>query len=288
ILLTLLVDSNLRKSQNIFIGSLAVADLFVASVTMPSSIVGVLFGEQWYYEHYAACVFAAAFCAPSCVASMHSIAWVAISRYFYIARPQIYNNYFTAKHFFCYTVAIWLLSVAGHLPNHFGWGTVHVSQMLYYCTVDTELQSYRLFYASLLVLAIVIAFVFYARIYAVLRKSTLAKNMILRKSGMSNADINSKTRMAGVQEETKMIKATFRIFILFFIFWAPIATLFLLNVRRYLPAWVYMYAALLAHCNSTLNFFIYFLQNDNFSKALKKMLPFRLRRLLWKERVGSI
>lgn len=37
-------------------------------------------GKKWYEEKRALCTFTAIACAPGCIASMHSIAWIAISR----------------------------------------------------------------------------------------------------------------------------------------------------------------------------------------------------------------
>uniref|UniRef100_A0A915HJA6 G-protein coupled receptors family 1 profile domain-containing protein n=1 Tax=Romanomermis culicivorax TaxID=13658 RepID=A0A915HJA6_ROMCU len=44
VIITLVIEKSLRKSQNLFIGSLASADLIVSSLTMPASITGAGWG----------------------------------------------------------------------------------------------------------------------------------------------------------------------------------------------------------------------------------------------------
>jgi len=38
------------------------------------------------------------------------------------------------------------------------------------------------------------------------------------------------------------------------------------------PQWVFLYAALLAHSNSTCNVFVYYVENENFRLALKSLV----------------
>uniref|UniRef100_A0A915J9R4 G-protein coupled receptors family 1 profile domain-containing protein n=1 Tax=Romanomermis culicivorax TaxID=13658 RepID=A0A915J9R4_ROMCU len=183
-------------------------------------------------------------------------------------------KYFTKPYVLFYVSLIWFMALMVHLPNHYGWGQIHYSTVLQYCTLDTELFSYLFFYASFLLLAIVLSFVYYTKIYLVLRKTTLARGMILGNQGQGKGekDKNEKehTTMSNLQNETKMIKATFKIFVLFFLCWAPLTVLFFLRFLCQVPLWAYLYAAMLAHGNSTLNFLIYFTSNENFVLALKK------------------
>lgn len=175
----------------------------------------------------------------------------------------MYTIYFTPFRIGLYITSIWLLSFIVHLPNHFGWGTTRYSFMLRYCTFDTDLFSYLYFYSAVLVLAIIMAFIFYLKIYLVLRKSTLSKSLITgHKQDASN-------QSSAMSDEIKIIKTSFKIFILFLITWSPLCTLFLLHLMDEIPPWLYLYAALAAHGNSTLNFIVYFIENEMFRKAMK-------------------
>uniref|UniRef100_A0A915HFJ9 G-protein coupled receptors family 1 profile domain-containing protein n=1 Tax=Romanomermis culicivorax TaxID=13658 RepID=A0A915HFJ9_ROMCU len=73
-------------------------------------------------------------------------------------------------------------------------------------------------------------------------------------------------------EETKIIKVSFRIFVVFLITWSPLSVLFMVQLGGLVPPFIYLFAGLLAHCNSTLNFVFYFLQDGVFQKSLKRLV----------------
>lgn len=179
----------------------------------------------------------------------------------------MYHQYFTTRRITFYISTIWIFSVLAHLPNHIGWGQIRYSFMLRYCAMDTDLFSYAWFYAAALIVAIIVAFVYYLKIYLVLRKSTLSKTMIIGHKQDSSAD-----HASAVSDEIKIIKTSFKIFVLFFISWSPLALLFVIHMGDKVPLYVYLYSALAAHCNSTLNFIMYFIENNQFRKALKELL----------------
>jgi len=67
-----------------------------------------------------------------------------------------------------------------------------------------------------------------------------------------------------------MIRSSFLVFITFLTTWSPLAILLLSHVEEFVPPWLYIYASMLAHSNSALNFLIYFLKNRIFRNALLK------------------
>jgi len=103
--LTILTNKKLNNTRNMFIVSLAVSDFMVSSVVMPQSISGdsifpnkhivmfnidrnlnfsqisgVLLGYQWFRDRAVVCTILAVVCAPGCMASIYSIAGIAVSR----------------------------------------------------------------------------------------------------------------------------------------------------------------------------------------------------------------
>uniref|UniRef100_A0A915JD79 G-protein coupled receptors family 1 profile domain-containing protein n=1 Tax=Romanomermis culicivorax TaxID=13658 RepID=A0A915JD79_ROMCU len=329
-------DKKLRKIKNGFIVSLAAADFWVSTVTMPASIAGVLIGRVWFDTHHLICAFTSIVCAPACIASVYSIAFVACHRYFYIGQYALSVKYFSIRGILIDVAFIWSLGFIIHIPNHAGWGTTRYSFMLRFCSLDTDLHSYGIFYAFMVVLALASTFVFYVKIYGVLRRSSLAKKIILAgtaKNGyrlsirfqvefdsandssesrhvvkvhnfliifreqvpqnLFNAEIHSWCRNGvrdelknrtivsnnpshlkdwQLKEEVKIIKVSFRIFLVFFVTWLPLTLLILSHLGDKVPPWVYLLAGLLAHCNSTLNFIFYFLCDDMFKKGLKRLV----------------
>lgn len=199
-------------------------------------------------------------------------------RYYYIGNYSAYVKYFTFRRNILYIGSIWVLSFFVHLPNHLGWGESRYSFMFRFCTLDTDLWSYAMFYALFLLIAIVTTFVFYARIYNTVRHSKLAKSIIVGKDTenhqkkQNNIQQTAIHRETAIKNELKIIKASFKIFIMFLLCWLPVSILILIHLMETVPAWAYLYAALLAHCNSTLNFIVYFLEDDSFRRVMKKAL----------------
>uniref|UniRef100_A0A915HHD4 G-protein coupled receptors family 1 profile domain-containing protein n=1 Tax=Romanomermis culicivorax TaxID=13658 RepID=A0A915HHD4_ROMCU len=160
------------------------------------------------------------------------------------------------------------MAIAVHIPNQLGWGSTHFSKILFVCTIDTESFSYKIFYACICLMSIVISFVFYSKIYLILRGTTLAKSLVTKQ----NINRKGNGKQSCLEDEIKMIKATFKIFVLFFVCWSPVTVLLFADLGDAVPLWAYLYSGLLAHANSTLNFFVYYLQNDNFTNSFKEFL----------------
>lgn len=75
-----------------------------------------------------------------------------------------------------------------------------------------------------------------------------------------------------LSNEIKLAKTSFKIFIIFVATWSPTALLILMGINGFIPLSVYLYAVLLAHSNSTFNFFIYYVDNEMFRTGFKNVL----------------
>uniref|UniRef100_A0A915L1U0 G-protein coupled receptors family 1 profile domain-containing protein n=1 Tax=Romanomermis culicivorax TaxID=13658 RepID=A0A915L1U0_ROMCU len=230
--------------------------MLVSASSNPASIMGLLSGKTSTEGSRIVCTFTAVVCVPSCVASLYTMVGIAVSRYYYIAKYSFYIEYFTKSCVTIYILFIWCLAFMVHLPNHLGWGQVHYSTVLHYCTADTELLSYLLFYAMVLFTSIVFSFVYYTKLYLVLRQTTLARKMIVRGKSPINVSMNS------LKHETMMIKTTFKMFLFFFVCWAPLSILFFARFAYLSPLWVYLLAEI----------------NEDFDKSLKKLFRVFVRR----------
>lgn len=194
---------------------------------------------------------------------------VLFCRYYYIIKFPLYNKYFTTQRVICYITLIWCLGFSVHIPNHFGWGKVRYSFMLRYCALDTDTFSYAMFYASFLILGVAIAFVFYLKIYLVIRKSNLSKSLILG-SKQKTYQTETKKEKNAINDEIKILRATFRIFVLFVLAWLPASIVLFLSLGDKISPWVYLYVGMLSHINSTFNFIVYFFGNQIFLSAAKE------------------
>lgn len=160
-----------------------------------------------------------------------------------------------------------------HIPNHFGWGQVRYSFILRYCSLDTDTISYAVFYAGVLGSGVVVAFTFYFKTYIVLRNSKLSKALIV---GRQKDDYLARKNEKKMSDEIKILKATFKIFILLLVSWSPAVILLFMSMGDKIPPWAYLYAAMLSHLNSTLNFLAYFFGNEVFRKAVKEVFYYKI------------
>jgi len=125
--------------------------------------------------------------------------------------------------------------------------------------------SYSMFYGCWMVLAISLTFLFYYKIYRKIRESKLTQKMIGGVTIQEGRDQNS--NLAAMKKEIRFVKTSFKIFIAFVCFWSPTALLILMGTNSFVPKPVYLFSLFFAHSNSTLNFFIYYIDNMEFKKG---------------------
>uniref|UniRef100_A0A915JLQ3 G-protein coupled receptors family 1 profile domain-containing protein n=1 Tax=Romanomermis culicivorax TaxID=13658 RepID=A0A915JLQ3_ROMCU len=102
-----------------------------------------------------------------------------------------------------------------------------------------------------------------------MNQSSVPKSKILLLTSESNL------RRKKLRDELRLINASFKIFLVFLIFWAPVIVVILFfRDRTYynVPNSVYLFSALLAHSNSTCNVFIYYWANNAFKKFVRHLL----------------
>lgn len=204
-----------------------------------------------------------------------------VLRYFYIGQYSTYLKYFTSAKMIIYLVALWVFCIAICLPNHFGWGKVRFSQVLNFCWLDTETYSYLAFYTIIKIMAIFISLYFYSKLYSTIRHSSLAVRMITKKDqkaepGDIKRCLHETLNDKNMNEEMKIIAVSFKIFVLFSVCWSPLIILFLLTAVYSGPTWLYLFASFIGHSNSTLNFVVYFWDNNVFKDALMKTIRSKL------------
>lgn len=83
---------------------------------------------------------------------------------------------------------------------------------------------------------------------------------------------NETENLRAVKREIRIVKTSFKIFIAFVCFWTPTALLILLGTSDYVPKPVYLYSLFFAHSNSTLNFFIYYIDNEQFKQGFWRLV----------------
>uniref|UniRef100_A0A915I1U7 G-protein coupled receptors family 1 profile domain-containing protein n=1 Tax=Romanomermis culicivorax TaxID=13658 RepID=A0A915I1U7_ROMCU len=101
------------------------------------------------------------------------------------------------------------------------------------------------------------------------------KSMLVFNCERNSLTINPLAQRKKVADELRLIKASFKIFLLFLIMWFPVVVVILFfrdQSRWNVPESVYLFTALIAHSNSTCNVFIYYYDNCSFRKFHSKVI----------------
>uniref|UniRef100_A0A915IIN8 Uncharacterized protein n=1 Tax=Romanomermis culicivorax TaxID=13658 RepID=A0A915IIN8_ROMCU len=152
--------------------------------------------------------------------------------------------------------SLWMLCFLIHSPNHVGWGhSDRFAVGFEICTLDMREFSYSMFYGCWMVTAMGTTFYFYYCIYKLLKTSKLSRKMITKENSVapsrlqcawvSSADfgttaknsplkagdfgpvINKKKSVGPlenateIRNEIRLIKTSFKIFLLFVVLWTP-------------------------------------------------------------------
>ncbi|XP_064108452.1 dopamine receptor 1-like [Macrobrachium nipponense] len=117
--LAVYTDRNLRKIGNLFVVSLAIADLFVACVVMTFALVNDLLGYWPFGRHY--CDTWIAFDVMCSTASIINLCAISLDRYIHIKDPLRYGRWMTKRIVTLAIAGIWLLSaLISFLPISLG------------------------------------------------------------------------------------------------------------------------------------------------------------------------
>lgn len=203
-----------------------------------------------------------------------------IYRYFCICHASTYyKSLYTPARSILMVLSVWLIAYLIHMPNHIGWGTTNYASSFYLCTSELRLWSYTMFWATLgVVVPISGTFYAYLGIYLRVRVSQSGRSLLTGTRRRASADGST---VAFVVEEIALLKALFRIFVIFLVSWFPFAVLVALHTITDTPRWLNLYALLLAHGNSAINSLVYFwmTQNGNttllaFGRTVQRRCPY--------------
>lgn len=113
-------DRRLRKLGNLFLASLAVADLFLASLVMTFAVANDLLGYWPFGDTF--CEIWIASDVMCCTSSIINLCAISLDRFIHIKDPLRYENWMTKKVIISSVAAIWSVSaLVSFLPISLGW-----------------------------------------------------------------------------------------------------------------------------------------------------------------------
>ncbi|KAF7490175.1 D(1A) dopamine receptor [Sarcoptes scabiei] len=189
----------MRTVTNILLASLAVADITVASLVMPFTVVYDIY-RYWPWGPVL-CHFWISCDVMCCTASILHLCCVAIDRFWAITRPLRYRSLISKRRLFCCIISIWLCSAAiSFIPIFSGWyhsqGHINVFTMEYMdkCGLDVNRIYAVVSSSTSFYLPLPIMFYVYFRILLVAERQSREIKQLeqsLRQNGFISSNPNS-------------------------------------------------------------------------------------------------
>lgn len=250
-------------SGNLFVVSLALADLVVALYPYPLILVAIIH-DGWVLGE-AHCKASAFVMGLSVIGSVFNITAIAINRYWCICHSATYHRVCSHWHAPVYISLIWLLTLVALVPNFFV-GSLEYDPRIYSCTfIQTASTEYTAAVVTIhFLLPIAVVSFCYLRIWV----------LVLQARRKAKAERKLRLRPSNLRSFLTM----FAVFVVFAICWAPLNCIGLaVAINReamalQVPEGLFVTSYFLAYFNSCLNAIIYGLLNKNFRREYKSIL----------------
>lgn len=278
--LAIYTDRRLRKLGNLFLVSLALADLFVSSLVMTFAVPNDLMGYWMFGPQF--CDTWIAFDVMCSTASILNLCAISLDRFIHIKDPLRYGRWMTKRVVLLAIAGIWLMSaLVSFLPISLGWhkpkkiaeslDEEHRPQ----CALDLTpvyavVSSIISFYAPCVVMVAL-----YTRLYLYARKHVRNIRAVTKSSSPGGA---KSCNPGGNNHHHNMDhKAAITLgFIMgtFLVCWVPF---FCINIvaavcKSCISDMVFKFLTWLGYCNSALNPIIYSIFNSEFREAFRRIL----------------
>ncbi|XP_041047206.1 melatonin receptor type 1A-like [Carcharodon carcharias] len=263
VILSVYRNKKLRNAGNIFVVSLAIADLIVAIYPYPMVLTSI-FHNGWNLG-YMHCQISGFLMGLSVIGSIFNITGIAINRYCYICHSLKYDKLYSDKNSLCFVILIWTLTFIAIVPNLFV-GSLQYDPRVYSCTfVQSVSSAYTIsvvFFHFILPIAIVTFC--YLRIWV----------LVIQVRRRVKPDMKLKLKPHDLRNFVTM----FVVFVLFAVCWAPLNFIGLVvavnpdAIAPRIPEWLFVASYFMAYFNSCLNAIIYGLLNQNFRREYKRII----------------
>ena len=274
-LLVLVLNRRMRTIPNMFVASLAISDFCLGVFSACPLALSTLVESRWPFND-TTCQYQGYIAVTLAVASIHTLALMAVNRFFRIVKPSKYRRYFTIQKTTIMIFASWFYSMCAPLPYFLSGHLMVFHPFKFFCYFDIDSGAFTAFFVTLYVgFPTCVIFYCYLRIFKTVRSHN--NNFISTGEGTS--------RPVNV-EEIKVARTLFVIVVFFNLCWTPVLVIDLIDTIRgiwILPREAYVAYSFLATISSALNPVIYGVLNKNFQKEYVKVLRCsycRLRRMV--------
>lgn len=266
------LNSNLQTVTNLFVVSLAVADIAVGLLAIPFAITI----SAGFCAHFHACLFFACFVLVLTQSSIFSLLAIAVDRYIAIKNPLRYSSVVTGQRAKTVVALCWIFSLVIGLTPILGWNTggnttsstvcpLGMTECSFEGVVPLHYMVYFNFFGCVLI-PLVAMLVIYVHIFMAAR----------RQLRLICGEVPPASSKSTLQKEVHAAKCLAIIVGLFAFCWLP---LHIINCFNHLchdckrpPIWVMNIAIILSHANSVVNPFIYAYRIREFRHTFRRIL----------------
>ncbi|XP_014348038.1 melatonin receptor type 1B-B isoform X2 [Latimeria chalumnae] len=256
-------NRKLRNSGNVFVVSLAFADLVVALYPYPLVLSAILHNGWTLSDMH--CKVSGFVMGLSVIGSIFNITGIAINRYCYICHSFAYDKLYSSRNTLLYVCLIWALTIIAIVPNFFV-GSLQYDSRVYSCTFAQTVSSYYTISVVVVhfIVPITVVSFCYLRIWI----------LVIQVRRRVKTEVKPRLKPSDFRNFLTM----FVVFVLFAICWAPLNLIGLAVAIRpqviapKVPEWLFVVSYFMAYFNSCLNAIIYGLLNQNFRKEYKRII----------------
>lgn len=270
-------NHSLRNITGIYIFSLAITDILMATFIMPLS-VSILISSQQEFPSWL-CVFQGFFILTLAWTSLHLMTLMALNRFFCVVKKTHYTALFTKrKSIIIIVVVVIVAAVFVFLPIVIGVSKVEFwpSRGSCFVTFTNTLPTVRrVCICMYLVVYTVIPMTIIGFCYFNVHKVVATHRNMIKIHPQSESTSSECTTLN--VEEVKITKTIFAVVICFLLCWIPAVFVEIFNAAlgaRSLPRWAYMIYIYLGYISCATNPIIYSITNRKYRKMVKKLISF--------------
>lgn len=263
VICSILHANRLYKHGNVFVVNLAIVDLVVTGLYMPTMVANVIRTQQAIPG--AMCDVAAFLIFLTCTCSINNLALIAVNRYFSIIHAQKYQKVFSRNMMIIFAFGTWVWSFLLGIPLITGWSALRFDPKMMLCSWDDEFSiSYNIFATTF---AIIIPGIVTATCYILLFRAVKSKNMMRK----VRASVNS--QKSSTKKEMNLLKTLLITVVIFFLSWSPYGGTILIDPKGidYNAKKVFGWMGI---TNSAMNFIIYGLMNRVYRKNYAQFIAY--------------
>lgn len=269
----------LRTKGNLFILNLAVADLLIAVISIPITIVTII-SEDWVLGEKV-CTASGFFTLLTFVASCVALTMISVNRYHAICHWIKYEKKYTRGACVVYVAGMWAIIIGLSVPPLFGWAKFAYDKGQSYCFVEwSSSKSYTIFMIVSCLFGPVTVMTFcYVRIYKFKKASSsnVQSSTQHPTTKIAPHDVHRKgkvVRQSAVRSDRKLSCTIFTLVVVFVLCWSPFACIMLLQVffDVRVPRWADFGSLVLGYANSFCNVFVYNATNKQIRSRYVRLL----------------